>query len=70
MPVFCPLSDEQIAAKKHSTAANMKAMVRADMKGVATALGKKVDPSKIALEAVGKPVASGPIACSKVPMGL
>jgi len=40
--VFLPLNPENTAAKKHKTAANMKAVVRAVMNGEAIALGKKV----------------------------
>lgn len=40
--VFLPLNPENAAAKKHKTAANMKAVVSAVMKGAAMAFGKKV----------------------------
>ena len=59
--VFGPLSAENTAAKKHSTAAMMKAMVNADMNGVAIALGKNVVPSKSARVDSGSAVAIEPI---------
>ena len=40
--VFLPLNPENRAAKKHKTAAKMKAVVNAVMNGEAMAFGKKV----------------------------
>ncbi len=42
--MLLPRSPEQIAAKKHNTAANTKAIVKADMNGPEMALGKKACP--------------------------
>jgi hypothetical protein len=50
---FLPLSAEQTAAIMHITAPMMKASLSAVMNGAEIALGKKVDPVRYVIVAVG-----------------
>ena len=68
--VFEPLREELAAAKKHNIAAIAKATVRADMKGFAIALGKKVGSFRTPKVVDERLEDNDPKDCSNVVMGL